>query len=62
MVSSASSFAAARRQLASVRPDVLVTSVRLGGFSGLQLAIVSRTQLPDLVAVVTRRRRQRAAG
>lgn len=53
LVSSASSFAAARRQLAAVRPDVLVTAVRLGGFSGLQLAIASRAQLPDLVAVVT---------
>src|SRR5262249_53106824 len=52
-VSPAVSFAGARRQLASLRPDVLVTAVRLAGFNGLHLVIAGRAQLPALVAVVT---------
>jgi len=53
MVSHAATFALARQQLASVRPDVLVTAVRLDGFSGLHLVIAGRARQPDLVSVVT---------
>jgi CheY-like chemotaxis protein len=53
VVSPAVSFAGARRQLATLRPDVLVTAVRLDGFNGMHLVIGSRAALPDLVAVVT---------
>src|SRR4051812_16719861 len=53
VVSPAVSFAGARRQIAALRPDILVTAIRLDGFNGLHLVISSRAALPDLVAVVT---------
>ena len=53
LVMQAASFADARRRLAIARPDVLVTSVRLGGYNGLQLVIGSRLALPELVCIVT---------
>jgi CheY-like chemotaxis protein len=53
VVSPAVSFAGARRLIAVLRPDVLVTAIRLDGFNGLHLVIASRATLPDLVAVVT---------
>src|SRR4051812_18926770 len=53
VVSPAGSFAGARRQLATLRPDVLVTSIRLDGFNGLHLVIGMRLRQPDLVAIVT---------
>lgn len=46
-------FAEARRQLTAARPDVLVTSVRLGGVNGVDLAAIGRASLPDLVCIVT---------
>ena len=52
-VASAASFAAARTLIALVRPDVLVTALRLQGVSGLDLAAGSRVRLPGLVVVVT---------
>jgi len=53
LVMQAASFAEARRRLAIARPDVLITSVRLGGVDGLQLVIGSRLALPELVCIVT---------
>src|SRR2546425_2364277 len=53
VVAPASTFADARRQLVTARPDVLVTTVRLAGYNGLHLVIGSRTLLPDLVSIVT---------
>ena len=53
LVMQAASFADARCRLAIARPDVLVTSVRLGGYNGLQLVIGSRPALPELVCIVT---------
>src|SRR5438128_2613380 len=53
VVAPASTFADARRQLVTARPDVLVTIVRLAGYNGLHLAIGGRTLLPDLVSIVT---------
>jgi CheY-like chemotaxis protein len=52
-IASASSFAAARTLVALVRPDVLVTTLRLQGLSGLDLAAGSRARLRDLIVVVT---------
>jgi CheY-like chemotaxis protein len=52
VVSPAVSFAGARQQIAALRPDLLVTTIRLGGFNGLHLVMASRATLPDLVAVV----------
>jgi DNA-binding response OmpR family regulator len=53
LVASASTLAEGTRQLVSVRPDLLVTTVRLSGFSGLHLVARGRMLLPDVVAVVT---------
>jgi CheY-like chemotaxis protein len=53
LVTRASSFAEARRQLVLVRPDVIITAIRLGGFNGLHLVIRSRSTFPDIVAIVT---------
>jgi CheY-like chemotaxis protein len=53
LVMQAASFADARSRLATARPDVLITSVRLGGYNGLQLVIGSRLALPRLVCIVT---------
>jgi CheY-like chemotaxis protein len=53
VVSPAVTFAGARRLVAALRPDVLVTAIRLDGFNGLHLVVASRAALPDLVAVVT---------
>jgi len=53
VVAPASTFADAKRQLVTARPDVLVTTVRLAGYNGLHLVISSHALLPDLVSVVT---------
>jgi DNA-binding response OmpR family regulator len=53
VVRRATSFDEARRQLVRVKPDVLITAVRLDGYNGLHLVIRSRETLPDLVAIVT---------
>ncbi len=45
-------FAAAKRQLATAPPDVLLTDVRLGAFNGLQLVILGKEQRPQMQAVV----------
>lgn len=53
LVSQASTFADARQRLVLLKPDVLITAVRLGGFNGVHLVVSARRMLPDAVAVVT---------
>ncbi len=54
----ASSFAEAHRLLPFVRPDVLVTDIRLGEYNGLQLVVQAGTLRPRPV----RHRDQRLRG
>ncbi len=49
----ASSFAEAHRLLPFVRPDVLVTDIRLGEYNGLQLAVQAGTLDPAPSVIVT---------
>ena len=49
----ASSFAEAHRLLPFVRPDVLVTDIRLGEYNGLQLAVQAATLDPAPSVIVT---------
>jgi CheY-like chemotaxis protein len=53
LVTRAASFTDARRKLSVLKPDALVTAVRLGGFNGLHLVIRGRSAFRDLVAIVT---------
>src|SRR5438552_3650353 len=53
LVTPAASFSEARRQLAVVKPDALITAVRLGGINGLHLVIRGRSTFPEIVAIVT---------
>ncbi len=53
VVSPAATFPSARRLLASVRPDVLVTAVRLDGVSGMRLVAAGCAAQRDLITVVT---------
>jgi two-component system response regulator HydG len=45
-------FADARRLLATSRPDLLLTDIRLGAYNGLQLAIESRKSHPGIPIIV----------
>jgi DNA-binding response OmpR family regulator len=47
-----STFEDAKREIATWRPDILVTDVRLGAFNGLQLALLARDVRPDVRVVV----------
>jgi DNA-binding NtrC family response regulator len=49
----ASSFAEAHRLIAFVRPDVLVTDIRLGEYNGLQLVVQAGTLGPAPSVIVT---------
>ena len=42
-----STFEGAKLQIAAVRPDIVITDVRLGAFNGLQLALLARDVRPD---------------
>ena len=53
LVAAVSSLAEAKKLLDSVTPDVLVADVRLGAFNGLQLAIRSRLDHPNLPVIIT---------
>ncbi|HKB13979.1 MAG TPA: hypothetical protein VKD69_25115 [Vicinamibacterales bacterium] len=53
LVTRASTFAEGRQRLVLARPDVLITAVRLAGFNGLHLIVISRAARPELVAVLT---------
>ncbi len=50
---SAASFAAARRALDVIAPDVLVVDVRLGAYNGLHLVISGRARNPQMRGIVT---------
>jgi two-component system response regulator YesN len=47
-----STFEDAKREIANVRPDIVVTDVRLGAFNGLQLALLARDVRSDVRIVV----------
>ena len=52
-VAAVRSFVDAKALLASSTPDLLIADVRLGEYNGLQLAIFSRQDHPDLPVIVT---------
>jgi CheY-like chemotaxis protein len=54
-VAAASNFEEAKQFLASKAPDVLITDLRLGSYNGLHLVLRSRTDHPDMAALVTSR-------
>lgn len=47
-----STFEDAKREIALLRPDIVVTDVRLGAFNGLQLALLARDVREDVRIVV----------
>jgi CheY-like chemotaxis protein len=53
LVAAVSSLAEAKKLLDSVMPDVLVADIRLGEYNGLQLAIRSRLDHPNLPVIIT---------
>src|SRR5580765_7784868 len=52
-VAAVRSYADAKALLASSSPDLLIVDVRLAEYNGLQLAIFSRDDHPDLPVIVT---------
>ena len=56
-VVSAAAFDEAKRLLAAEVPDLLITGVRLGPYNGLHLILRSRTDHPEMAAIVTSRYR-----
>jgi DNA-binding response OmpR family regulator len=53
LVAAVPSLAEARKLLDSVTPDVLVADIRLDAYNGLQLAIRSRLDHPNLPVIIT---------
>ena len=53
LVAAVSSLGEARKLLDSVTPDVLVADIRLDAYNGLQLAIRSRLDHPNLPVIIT---------
>jgi DNA-binding response OmpR family regulator len=53
LVAAVSSFAQAKTLLDAVSPDLLITSVRLGAFNGLHLAVRSRAHHPLVPVILT---------
>jgi DNA-binding response OmpR family regulator len=51
-VTSYTEFESARQDIPTLRPDIVITDVRLGAFNGLQLAILARDVRPDARVVV----------
>jgi len=47
-----STFEDAKREIATLRPDIVITDVRLGAFNGLQLALLARDVRSDVRLVV----------
>ena len=47
-----SRFEAAKAYLSTVKPDVLISDVRLGAFNGLQLVVYAKLEHPDMIAIV----------
>jgi two-component system, cell cycle response regulator DivK len=56
LVAAAASYGEAKQLMDSVTPDLLVTDVRLEVFNGLQLAIRSRFEHPNVPVIVTHAR------
>jgi CheY-like chemotaxis protein len=56
LVAAVSSYGEAKQLMDSVTPDLLVTDVRLEVFNGLQLAIRSRFEHPNVPVIVTNAR------
>jgi DNA-binding NtrC family response regulator len=56
-VLSAGSFDEAKQVLALEGPDLLITGVRLGPYNGLHLVLRSRSDHPEMAAIVTSRHR-----
>ena len=54
-VRSARSFDEAKTLLAAERPDILITDLRLGQYNGLHLVLRTRTDYPEMAALVTSR-------
>ena len=52
VVSTANGFAAARREIRSSPPDVLISALPLAAYNGLHLAIVARHHHPDCDALI----------
>jgi DNA-binding NtrC family response regulator len=52
-VASASTFQDAKHLLASEAPDLLITDLRLGSYNGIHLVLRSRSDHPDMAALVT---------
>ena len=52
-VTTATTFEAARQQLAVQPPDLLIAAERLGLFNGLHLVLSGRSDHPDMAAIVT---------
>ena len=42
----------AKGMLATIRPDLLVTDIRLGAYNGLQLAIYAQSRYPGIPVIV----------
>jgi two-component system response regulator YesN len=51
-VVSSGAFEEAKQHIVTVRPDIVITDVRLGAFNGLQLAMLARDVRPDTQVVV----------
>jgi two-component system, response regulator YesN len=47
-----STFEDAKQEITALRPDIVITDVRLGAFNGLQLALLARDVRPDARLVV----------
>jgi DNA-binding NtrC family response regulator len=54
-VATAGAFDEAKLLLASESPDLLITGLRLGPYNGLHLVLRSRTDHPEMVAIVVSR-------
>jgi DNA-binding response OmpR family regulator len=56
VVTTATTFEAARERLNAAPPDVLIAAERLGLYNGLHLVLRARFEHPDLAAIVTTER------
>jgi len=45
-------FQDAKAMLASMRPDLLLTDIRLGAYNGLQLALYARNRYADIPVII----------
>jgi DNA-binding NtrC family response regulator len=54
-VRAAKTFDEAKALLAAERPDILITDLRLGQYNGLHLVLRTRTDHPEMAALVTSR-------